>query len=169
MSDDQVLFARHNRVCIFKLSGDVRHTQSAGLDQFVRSLFEEQKVCDEVMVDLSACRYLDSTSLGLLAMIARLFIKQNGRPPSMLVTEKDILALISSMCLDKVFHLVQHGPSDVQMAFSEVPSQRQDEQEHIATILRAHEELLSLDQANREVFQPVVDLMRQELAEKNRS
>ncbi|MDF2179724.1 STAS domain-containing protein [Aliiglaciecola sp. CAU 1673] len=167
MTEDQVLFAKHGQLCVFKFTGNVRHTQSAGLDHFVHELFSQQSGCDEVLVDLRECHYLDSTSLGLLALIARLYIKLHQRHPSLLVTEKDMQALLCSMCLDKVFTLVNQPTSARELAFAEMPAANQSEIEHVKTILKAHEELLTLDEGNRQTFQPVVDLMKQELAEKD--
>jgi anti-anti-sigma factor len=163
MQDDQILYANLQGVCFFRFVGEIRHGQSAGLEALINSLFNDKNgVCKDVVVDLSQASYLDSTNLGLLAMIARNMLEKHQRKPTLISTDKDMTTLLQSMCLDQVFTLLDK-PLDAPDAFVEVSDQGAGEQQRAKMILAAHEELLKLGESNRKTFQPVVDLLKQEL------
>ncbi|ALT00153.1 STAS domain-containing protein [Lacimicrobium alkaliphilum] len=167
MQDDQILYANLQGVCFFRFVGEVRHGQSGGLEALINTLFDARDcVCDDVVVDLSQAKYLDSTNLGLLAMIARNMLEHHQRKPTLISTDKDMTTLLQSMCLDQVFTLLDK-PLDAPDAFVEVSGQSADEQQRARMILAAHEELLKLGESNRQTFQPVVDLLKQELQSRN--
>lgn len=166
IQDDQILYANRQNVCFFKFVGEVRHGQSKGLESLIASLFNEQgSVCQDVVVDLTQAKYLDSTNLGLLAMIARHMLKHHQRKATLISTDADMTTLIQSMCLDQVFIMLDKPLHEVN-AFSQLTQHNADEQQHAKMILAAHEELLTLSESNRQTFQPVVDLLKQELQNK---
>ncbi|GGD71814.1 STAS domain-containing protein [Lacimicrobium alkaliphilum] len=166
MQNNQILYANLQGVCFFRFIGEVRHTQSSGLEVLINGLFEgKESVCQDVVVDLSQARYLDSTNLGLLAMIARKMLEHHQRKPTLISTDKDMTTLLQSMCLDQVFTML-NKPLDTPDAFVLVSDQSADEQQRAKMILAAHEELLELGKSNRQTFQPVVDLLKQELQSK---
>ncbi|WP_088329291.1 STAS domain-containing protein [Lacimicrobium sp. SS2-24] len=163
MQDNQILYANLQGVCFFRFVGEVRHNQSSGLEVLINNLFNDaENVCDDVVVDLSQARYLDSTNLGLLAMIARKMLETHQHKPTLISTSKDMTTLLQSMCLEQVFHLIDR-PLDAPDAFVEVADQSTDEKQRAKMILAAHEELLKLGDSNRQTFQPVVDLLKQDL------
>lgn len=163
MPDDQILYANLRGVCFFRFVGEIRHGQSAGLEALINSLFDDKDcVCNDVVVDLGQAKYLDSTNLGLLAMIARNMLEHHQRKPTLICADKDMTTLLQSMCLDQVFTMLDK-PLDAPDAFVEVSDQSADEQQRAKMILAAHEELLKLGEGNRKTFQPVVDLLKQEL------
>ena len=54
-----------------KLSGELRYTNATGMDDLVERLFRQQSGCKQVVVDLNAASFMDSTYVGLLASLAR--------------------------------------------------------------------------------------------------
>lgn len=159
MRDEQVYFANHAGLCVFKFVGELRHTSVEGMDGFIRHLFEQQHACSRVSVDLTETEYMDSTCLGLLAMLARLSLSNSKGKPNLFCTNANMLLLLKSMCLDQVFHFVEERIEDIQMdeLITESTADAQAE-----LIYQAHKELSALSEENRKLFQPVVELMEKE-------
>ncbi|AWL13457.1 hypothetical protein HMF8227_03009 [Saliniradius amylolyticus] len=165
-TSNHILFARQQKMVVFKLVGELRHTDSLGLDSLIQEVFVscEKPAVQEVLVDLSESRYMDSTILGLLAMIARLSIKKLGHKASLLCTNQDVLAILNSMCLDQVFILIGAlDQAETGVEYQSVDSLTSDEKARARVILEAHRSLMNLSESNKATFQPVVELMKQEL------
>lgn len=158
MRDEQVFFANHAGLCVFKFVGELRHTSVEGMDEFIRHLFTHF-TCSRVAVDLTETEYMDSTCLGLLAMLARFSISHNKGKPSLFCTNANMLLLLKSMCLDQVFHFVEARIEDVPMRGV---SEEANPDAQAEMIYQAHKELSALSEENRKLFQPVVELMEKE-------
>lgn len=163
MNDNQILFARQNDICFFKFIGEVRYTASGGLDRLIDKLFQDPGQCRDAVVDLREASYLDSTNLGLLAMIARKLITAHDRKPTLLSTNQEVNRILQSMCLDQVFILLDQ-PEKLGQPLQQWQQIEPDDRDRAKMLLTAHEALLELGEQNRQTFQPVVDMMRQELA-----
>ncbi|WP_102794789.1 STAS domain-containing protein [Bowmanella denitrificans] len=160
MNKEHVLFACQAGVCVFKFVGDLRHTDVQGMDSYVQSLFKPLKRCNAVSVDLSQTRYMDSTCLGLLAMIAKYSIAADSGKPALVCNNEDMLQLLRSMCLDQVFVMVKR--SREQLNFQGLEGDTSDDMQ-ARLIYQAHKALSDLSDSNKAMFQPVVDLMAEEL------
>ena len=60
------LYARRADTYCFKLTGHITYAESPAFSMFVDNLLESG-VCNEIIIELSECVYLDSTNLGILA------------------------------------------------------------------------------------------------------
>lgn len=147
---------------ILALSGELRHDNAAALEELIERWFEsDDDAVTEVIIDLNALAFMDSTVIGLLAAIAR-GLKERGADKAVVFsTQREINQLLHSLRLDEVLTLVER---DTMQASGVVPDQLAAHgQVSGASILHAHERLMELSQSNRAAFQPVVDLLRGEL------
>jgi len=151
------MFAREAGTCLFRLSGELRHTACAGLDKLAHELEHGQMLdCKEVVVDLGQAEFLDSTNIGVLATIARGSMLRLGRRATLYSPRPEITRLLRDMCMERAFVLVDKK-LDTHAELVEVGDTEADEQLRARMVLRAHEALIDLDERNREAFQPVVD------------
>lgn len=163
MTEQQVFFTRQQNTCFFKLCGELRYTNASGLDELIEQLFEQQQLgCQQVVIDLNNATFMDSTHVGLLASLARHCQQHNLPKPTLFSTQPAINELLTDLKLDQAFTIVK---KDTQPCpeLTIVPEQHKTELEQGQMILRAHQALIDLNDANRKAFAPVVDLLRTQL------
>lgn len=144
-----------------KLAGELRHDNVAPLDSLIEIWFGSGQPPQGLVIDLTSAEFMDSTALGLLAACLR-EARAAGLPrPLVFSTHPDINALLRGLRFDEACTLIeQRGDRALpQQALSADGLGHSDAQ----TILRAHEALIDLHDANRAAFQSVVDLFRSEL------
>lgn len=159
---EQILFACIDNCCYFKLSGELRYTNATGMDDLVERLFASQLNCQQLVVDLNAASFMDSTYIGLLASLARYCQQQQLPRPTLFSTNKEVNDLLFSLCLEQAFDIVQQATS-TEPAMAGIAAQHYSEQQQGQMILRAHEALIALNDKNKTAFAPVVELLKQQL------
>lgn len=163
MTEQQVFFTRQNNTCFFKLCGELRYSNASGLDELIEQLFEQQQLgCQQVVVDLNQATFLDSTHVGLLASLARHCQQHNLPKPTLFSTVPAVNELLTDLKLDLVFTIVQQDTRNTP-ALNPVSAREKTDLEQGRMILRAHEALVELNDANRAAFLPVVELLRTQL------
>lgn len=147
-----------------KLSGELRHDNAAPLEALIDHWFAaEPAPFKSMVIDLTTLTFMDSTVIGLLAGIARELQERALPPATLFSTSRDINQLLHSLCLDEAFTLIDAaGEAGTPLPLSELPQASDQGQVSPASILKAHEQLMALNEANRSAFQPVVDLLRAE-------
>jgi anti-anti-sigma factor len=156
-------FAVHEGVGYLKLAGDLRHDIAGPLEVLIERWFEApQGAIRAAVIDLNEAQFMDSTVIGLVAAIARELLARTLPAPTVFSTNVEINQLLASLRLDEVFTVVQQSTSGTPV---DVPVLllKPDAQCSAEAILKAHETLIELNEANRIAFQPVVDLLRSEL------
>ncbi|MCP4716104.1 MAG: STAS domain-containing protein [Deltaproteobacteria bacterium] len=159
--DDQVFFAQHDNVFVFKLVGNIRFTICPGVEQFLQKLFAEQAMCP-IIVDMTETTGIDSTALGLLAQMAMHSRKELDLKPTLLVVPGDVLTVIKSMSFDTVFSIVQEADAATG-AFTEIHPVDVGEKDMIGHILAAHRTLMGLSDENRGKFENVLKVLEKEM------
>ncbi len=153
---------------LLKLSGEVRHDNAAALEELIEGWFDgEGEAINEVIIDLNALRFMDSTVIGLLAAIAREMAAEQRPKPVVFSTNAEINSLLRSLRLDEALTLVERCEQRPAALDADGPTPQAVEAEgssqvSAASILRAHELLMDLSDENRAAFQPVVELLRAE-------
>lgn len=161
-AQQQILFANRDNCCYFKLCGELRYTNATGMDDLIERLFSASITCGQVVIDLNQATFIDSTYIGLLASLAR-YCQQHQLPqPTLFSTQPEINELLFGLCLDQAFQIVQQ-PTDHTMDMTSIAAKTYSEQQQGRMILRAHEALINLNDNNKTEFQPVVDLLKQQL------
>lgn len=158
----QLLFACIDNCCYFKLSGELRYTNATSMDDLVERLFASEYNCQQLVVDLNDVSFMDSTYIGLLASLARFCQQQQLPRPTLFSTNCEVNTLLYSLCLEQAFDIVQQATTTVP-ELSGVSPQQYSDQQHGQMILRAHEALIALNDKNKTAFQPVVELLKQQL------
>lgn len=167
MSESQVLYGVSRGLCCFCLIGELRHTEVDGLDALIEQrLVDDLAAAGGVIIDLREADFMDSTCIGLLAGIARKSLGQGLPKPSVLVADPEIRQLLLSLRLEQVFTLVDSATDVASVGLSSVAGQASQSSRHAETVLRAHEALAELGKDNRQQFQSVIDLLREDLAKR---
>lgn len=146
-----------------KLGGELRHDNAAGLEALIEHWFAvDSPPVQSVVIDLCALEFMDSTVIGLLACIVRELDGRDLPQATVFSTQPEINQLLHSLCLDEALTLIKAAPTrDTPLDLESPALAELSGQVSAASILRAHEQLIELNEANRSAFQPVVDLLRQ--------
>lgn len=141
--------------------GQIRYTIGASLDRFIESLFDGQTPRGFI-VDLREADSIDSTNLGLLALIAKRMEKCRAPRVTLVSTHEDINELLFSIGFDEVFDIVDESGhamlNSQELGLNDAPGP-----DMAQTILEAHRTLMAMGDKNRARFQDVVDLLEQSM------
>lgn len=168
-----ISYALHDGLFFLRLQGELRYTQCNALDLLIEQVFAEHDVhataVNGAVIDLTGASFMDSTMIGLLASIARA-LQARGLPrATVFSTHPEINQLLSCLCLDQVFTVVTQSTSNaldpqlLPVIDTATENPDGDEAQTGAIILKAHEALIGVNEANRPTFQPIVDLFREQL------
>ena len=154
--------AEHQQTHFLKLGGQLRHDNAAPLEQLIEHWFaDDTPTIRAAVIDLNELEFMDSTVIGLLACIVRELDQRNLPKATVFSTQTEINELLHCLCLDEAITLVEaSAQSGSQLDLSHLQSPAETGQVTAASILKAHEQLIELNDANRSAFQPVVDLLR---------
>lgn len=154
MNCGKILYALHQGTWVLRLSGDVRATWCASLDDLIDRMFADASL-RAIVVDLKGATNIDSTMLGLLARIGIRARERLSDPPLVLSPGPDVRRLLDSMSLQKVFHIAdaetEHACECVELPLLEKP-----ESDLCRQVADAHRVLMEIDERNRAVFHDVV-------------
>lgn len=152
-------YAVRDRTYVLRLQGAIRYTLGHALDTFVDHLFAQEDF-DDIVVDLSEAESIDSTGLGLLAKIANLLRRRDGRKPLLFSPRGDINTVLGSICLDEAFVVCDSAPAAAPAA---IPPTDPSEAQLAQTVLEAHRLLSDMNENNRAMFRDVVDALQRGL------
>jgi anti-anti-sigma factor len=164
MSEGTARYAQEAGTWILKLGGDVRHTLSPAVNGLLDRAFADPGL-QRFLVDLSDTEAIDSTNLGVLARIANHMARRGLPRPTVVAPGQDIRTILSSVCFDRIFHVVAET-SGTAAALEALPGLQTDERNRLALVLDAHRRLCVLDERNRAVFRDVVELLEREIGDR---
>ena len=164
--NDKVLYATQDGVYFIKLVGSIKYNSIAGFDAFVDKITHGVIVKD-LLIDLDDADYLDSTNLGLLAVLASYMKKQFGVTPKMISSNPDITGLIENIGLDRVYLLIDREGVVSTPGMREIPRDTANDEVLARRILTAHKAIMDLSDKNRAVFHNVVELLEQDVEAKS--
>jgi anti-anti-sigma regulatory factor len=145
--------------CI-RIEGRGTMRESPTVQVFARHVLENEP--GALVIDLSACDYLDSTFLGCLIDLHRRY----GAPhPARLLLAAPPEArqrLLAPSCLDPLFHYLEDGPEldGEDVVLPSISLGRDDLGHHV---LECHRRLVEMGGPARAAFQGVVDRLAEEL------
>ncbi|WP_027967038.1 STAS domain-containing protein [Halomonas halocynthiae] len=157
MHEGRIKAAFESGVFVLKLSGDVRLTLCATLDNQAQRLAETPGLT-AVMVDLRDATNIDSTALGFLAKVAMALSGRLEQPPTIVVNNPDVRRMLDVMGFAHYYTLLEgpiKEPCELE-ELAEVPSGENDLRDRI---LEAHRILMCMNKHNREQFQPLVEML----------
>jgi anti-anti-sigma factor len=159
--EGNILFARKDNVCFVRLTGTIKHTISARFERLIQDTTSDKRI-DDIVLDVNQAKYIDSTNLGLMAMIARYMLGTHHRKPVILCENPDIGIVLRSMGFGSVFEIVSKSVSD-RLDFETAPDIEQTHKERIHTILDAHRVLMEMNSHNCAAFKSVVEVLEDRL------
>ncbi len=166
MSDSKVFYATNNGIHVLKYVGKIRYTIGASLDRFVEGLFDGVSP-QGFIVDLREAESIDSTNLGLLALIAKRMEKCRAPKVTLVSTQEDINDLLFSIGFDEVFDIVDES-AHAMLNSRELGLHDNTGPDMVQTILEAHRTLSAMGDNNRAQFQDVVELLERNLDQPTR-
>ena len=160
-----VLVGSLGRTVWLKVNGRGTFQNSPGVKEFVKQMI--QRGHREFVVDLDACELMDSTFMGTLAGVAlRLREIGQGGLRAVNVNVRNA-ALLENLGLDQLFLVETGHAADAPATLRQAEPARDDDAKE--TVLEAHEALIEADAHNAVKFKDVVDYLRQELSQENRT
>lgn len=133
------------------------------LDRLVQTFIEARPQGPLITVDLDGCVWADSTFAGWLLGLRRQLQPCGGRLRLAGVTERCRCSL-ERMQLAKLFEFCDVAPPADTSVVNCTTGDRPD-RETLEIMLRAHESLAALGDANARVFDPVVEVLRKQLGQ----
>lgn len=166
MDQGIVYYAKHDGLVVLKLVGPFAFCPSASktLDAFINRLLLNDDF-ENILIDMTGTENIDSTNLGLLAIITRVSMDLNDQMATIVSTNDNITQTLDGVGFREVFNIV-HDPLDPGAEFKRlgeegVTSARQISQ----VVLNAHRELLELNEQNKTMFKDVVKMLELQLGE----
>lgn len=160
MSIGRIEYASLNGTHIFKIIGEVRAQSCISLDNLLNK-FEQNTPVVGAIVDLTETTFIDSTILGLLAKVGLKLKQQYHIQTVMLSTNADITTLANSMGLNQVFVILNYcGESNV--CTQALVEENTTHAAMLKTVLEAHRTLMQLNEANKNMFEPLVKQLQKE-------
>ena len=157
MTVGRILAAEHDGAYALKMSGDVRVSLCATIDDYLQHMFEDTHFVS-VLIDLCDAEGIDSTTLGLLAKLALQARKQYGFKPVIYSSNPGINRLLQSMAFERIFEIREEACAEPG-AISEVPAVTEDPQEVKQKVIEAHRILMDLSEENRERFKDLMTVL----------
>jgi len=130
----------------------------------------EQETFRQVRIDLSGCTWMDSTFMGILAMIG-LRAKKINAEAFIVNADAQNENLLCGLGLRKVFQFTTEknepdAPAPAEAPKSSSSSAQDSALDSAKTVLAAHETLMDVDEENVRKFRNVVSMVRQEIQKK---
>ncbi len=157
-SDGKYYFAREGSKVFFKLTGTLKYTIGSKFDAFLDSLLKKDTDFDDVMIDLSEARFLDSTNLGFLARISEFMTEKYCKKITLYSPNREINDVLESVGFDEVFILVKDIENPAS-GMKEVSPAEQEERQRAEMMLDAHKSLMRVSEKNADKFRDVVELL----------
>ena len=136
------------------------------LKQYVEDA--RRRGAQKLAIDLSECKYCDSTFLGTLLQLQRAFQSLGGmllvRPSA------EVRQILTQLAAERLFTIVdQIPPYDHETTWQQLDRHWEKEQGKAfrQTVVEAHEELAAAGGALAQRFRPLADALRAELQDSN--
>ena len=116
----------------------------------------------QIDIDLADCQGMDSTYMGVLAMMALRAKKINAEITIYNASELNRNSLFG-LGLKRLFQFKNGTVTMEEQKSANVPAGPTDQITHATTVLEAHKTLMNVDQGNVEKFEKVVDFVQKDL------
>lgn len=128
---------------------------------FLERCQNELELKHPLLLDMSLCSYLDSTSLGTIQEVADL-AQQSGTLLRIHGLQPDVKKLFEELEMKRVLEKTAKGDLVLPGNMTPLAASTMDERQNRSRILRAHETLSSLGESNRRKFAGLVEFLKEE-------
>jgi hypothetical protein len=162
---DHIEVAVIERTVYLKPFGFATQGNSLGIPDFVGAMFRAG--CNSVTFDLAHCKGMDSTFLGVMAEAAMARVRGRGRTvmvlnaDEMLARQLRRIGLLPLICLHEGKVDLPDGVELRQIDFLHFPK---TEYQRIQKVKELHERLAEMNECNRLLFGPFLQMLEEELA-----
>jgi len=158
MNKENYLTASVSGRYFIKLSNELRYMDSGPLDNYIQNVIKEDHDFKEIFVDMRDATFLDSTNLGLIAMLAVYNLEKSGKKMEIEIEDGDIKILLSSSGFNEIAELkTVKGKKEKEKLQPLTNNENNDLKERM---LSAHQTLANLNEKNRIEFQSVIDALK---------
>jgi anti-anti-sigma factor len=162
MSEGRLRVARREGVVVLHLEGELRHLLA---DAMERSMERELVPgTQQLVIDLEAASFMDSTVIGMLVLAARRAADLGVPPPVLLCPEAELWQQLVDLHLDTLFQRVDAAPAALPETAPVASAEISDVAAQAALVLKAHRALIQHDPRNAETFAPLVAMLEAEIA-----
>ncbi|MEE4245831.1 MAG: STAS domain-containing protein [Kangiellaceae bacterium] len=152
----KIQYGQTNGSHVFKMSGDIRYGDIIALQQYLEH-FDLNNLT--VLVDLSEASHLDSTALGVLAILAIKCREDGEQKPTIYVDNPVVIEALMGVCFDLIFNIENQFESpDVYL--EDIASASGTLADVSGTVTVAHKALSEISDSNQELFKDVNKLLK---------
>ena len=165
-NNGELLISGKDGVYRIKVSGRATFDCAPPLRDLAKTLASEK--FDGIKIDLKACEWMDSTFMGVLAMLG-LRAKAVGAPMEICAADEQNKSLLAGLGLKKLFIFTENA-LDEEDSSAEWQTGNQETvkmEEGAQTVLEAHKTLMDVDEENVQKFETVVNLVQQDIDRMN--
>ncbi len=155
----ELLISNRDGVYLIRVCGRATFECAPPLRNLAKSL--EQTSFSEINVDLSACSWMDSTFMGILAMLG-LRARKIDAVMNICNAGEQNRNLLYGLGLKKLFCFVD-GPVCDADAGNTWNDGTENSQPNAQTVLDAHKTLMDVDEQNVKKFERVVDMVQKDI------
>jgi anti-anti-sigma factor len=156
--------AIHDSQLYLAFEGAASHRVSLAIEHLAADFLDHHPSKPEVVLDLAACSFLDSTFAGWMIMLQKRVKQAGGRVVVSRSSEpcRSNLPMLGLTSLFEFAAVPPPGPTE-RMACDDDAT----DAEAIEVMLHAHEDLAAVNADNERVFTPIADTLRRELQKRN--
>ncbi len=160
MADVQILAAREENIAAIRIIGRASFKVSEQLRDYGLRMIEEGM--ETVLFELSECEGMDSTILGVFAMIG---LQARGKTEVVILNASEPLyKAMQVVGVSRLFRFANQTVEELNWKnLCEAAAGAAETQESAGTILDAHRTLMDLDENNVPKFKDVVELLEKEV------
>ncbi|HJO93678.1 MAG TPA: STAS domain-containing protein [Victivallales bacterium] len=162
MKKANIMIARDNEGYTIKVEGRATFECSPPLKNFSNSISSE--LIKNIYIDLGECTWMDSTFMGMLAIIG-LKAKNFNVHVEILNSSKKNLDLLKELGIDTLF-IFNNNLDPNENKWDYLPDGASDISQ---TVLSAHEALIEIDESNTPKFSKVVELIKEDIKKKEKN
>ena len=155
----ELTYAEFDDATVIAVRGHATWSHAETFFEATEAVIEEKR---SLILDLSGCEYLDSTFLGTLFQVAS-EAEAESVPLRIQGVLPPVRAWLEELSMHSVLARVTEEAVELPRDMQKLTEARSDSTHERLRLLRAHELLARLSDANREKFQEVVDTLRSEI------
>ena len=158
MSDVEIFMADDDGCCKIKVVGRATFAVGPSLRKIVEDI-DASADTEEVIIDLTECTGMDSTFMGILAMLALKVRKKNLSVK--LINAGRNRKLLDGLGLGKLFNYVEEENTGGE--WRKADTSRKSREDDAQTVLDAHKVLMQENEENVKKFKKVVEMVEKEI------